>query len=203
MSAPLKSFEGPDVQLLLDQIRADVGPGAKINGAEKIRVGGVLGFFAKEHYRVVVEGPGTAAGGDTPSAGDNSRSGTDGDGSSRPAPSRAAGPTDVFSAMADATDDVNDVGAISAMAPSPARKAPARKAPARSTPVAGTPAPSGAVAGPAAEGPAVAESFDAVLTRVATTLDAVPPDRQRAHKPCRRLSTGNGHGRSRSPRCAR
>ncbi len=62
MSAQLKSFEGPDVQLLLDRIRAEVGPGAKINGAEKIRVGGVLGFFAKEHYRVVVEAPGTAPG---------------------------------------------------------------------------------------------------------------------------------------------
>jgi hypothetical protein len=59
VSAQLKSFEGPDVQLLLDRIRTELGPGAKINGAEKIRVGGVLGFFAKEHYRVVVETPGT------------------------------------------------------------------------------------------------------------------------------------------------
>jgi len=55
VSALLKSFEGPDVQLLLDRIRAEVGPGAKIDGAEKIRVGGVLGFFAKEHFRVMVE----------------------------------------------------------------------------------------------------------------------------------------------------
>jgi hypothetical protein len=94
VSAPLKSFEGPDVQVLLDQIRADLGPGAKINGAEKIRVGGVLGFFAKEHFRVVVEEPGSAGG--------------------HPAPAPELPATaDVFSAMADATDDVNDFGARS------------------------------------------------------------------------------------------
>ena len=57
MSAQLKSYEGPDVQALVDQIRLELGPGAKIDGAEKIRVGGLLGFFTKEHYRVVVEVP--------------------------------------------------------------------------------------------------------------------------------------------------
>ena len=57
MSAQLKSFEGPDVQLLLDGIRQELGPGAKIDRAERIRVGGLFGFFAKEHYRVVVEVP--------------------------------------------------------------------------------------------------------------------------------------------------
>jgi hypothetical protein len=57
VSAQLKSYEGPDVQALVDQIRLELGPGAKIDGAEKIRVGGLLGFFTKEHYRVVVEVP--------------------------------------------------------------------------------------------------------------------------------------------------
>ncbi|HXQ58985.1 MAG TPA: hypothetical protein VN799_02775, partial [Acidimicrobiales bacterium] len=42
---------------MLDRIRRELGPDTKIDGAEKLRVGGVLGFFAKEHYRVVVEVP--------------------------------------------------------------------------------------------------------------------------------------------------
>lgn len=57
VSAQLKAFQGPDVQLLLDRIRTELGPGVKIDGAERIRVGGVMGFFSKEHYRVVVEIP--------------------------------------------------------------------------------------------------------------------------------------------------
>ena len=60
MSPLQKSFEGPDPKVLLDQIRREVGPDAKINGAERIRVGGVMGFFAKESYRVVVETNGGA-----------------------------------------------------------------------------------------------------------------------------------------------
>jgi hypothetical protein len=147
VSAQLKSFEGPDVQVLLDRIRVELGPGAKIDGAEKIRVGGVLGFFAKEHYRVVVEVPDPADG---------------------HAPRRAARPSapppaasDVFSAMAEATDDVNDVG-VPALS---AGTAAARTVRPPATRAAG---PSRAAADPAAE------SFDAVLTRVATTLEATP-----------------------------
>ncbi len=139
MSAQLKSFEGPDVQLLLDRIRTELGPGAKIDGAEKIRVGGVMGFFAKEHYRVVVEVP--EAAGDVPVPPPAAEPTPDDTGTSRRARRKAAAaeetpalaastqppafpesrevaaapspatPADVFSAMAEATDDVNDIGA--------------------------------------------------------------------------------------------
>ena len=188
MSPPLKSFEGPDVQLLLDQIRAELGPGTKIDGAVKIRVGGLLGFFAKEHYRVVVEVPGTEPTyeADPASLPPIVESQSEGHPSSRhggrnrtgpaefleqPAPAAEALPlsepttpmpvpvlaSDVFSAMAEATDDVNDVGAAMAQIP-------------------------GAAPVPAYEDHAVSESetpstdtgvesFDAVLSRVATTLD--------------------------------
>jgi hypothetical protein len=166
VSPPLKSFEGPDVQLLLDQIRVELGPDAKIDGAQKIRVGGVLGFFAREHFRVTVEIPEPA---DDPapappspstplpsstsdrlsselvgarSSGARSSPATSGSTSTMPSPSMAS---DVFTAMAEATDDVNDIGASMA----PLLKAPVPSAPAE----------------------AVIESFDAVLTRVATTLD--------------------------------
>lgn len=221
MSAQLKSFEGPDVQLLLDRIRAELGPGAKINGAEKIRVGGLLGFFAKEHYRVVVEAPGTAtdAGGPDANATDahaTDAGGPDDDRSSRrarrrsatpatpyaegPEPVSAAGtpapagipaipssvtpanavmPTDVFSAMAEATDDVNDVGVVPAVAtPVPAasvRVAPVPVPPsAAPVPVAEVPADDGTDADDGAD--AVAESFDAVFSRVATSLEVDPAD---------------------------
>ncbi len=202
MSAQLKSFEGPDVQLLLDRIRAELGPGAKINGAEKIRVGGVLGFFAKEHYRVVVEapdaGPPDSAVAPPP----------DDDRSSRrvrrrspatpdaepvtaaatpspetPSPAKAVMPTDVFSAMAEATDDVNDVGAVAAVAapvaPASGPVVPVPVAPsAVPVPVAEVPADDGADVTANADADdgadAVAESFDAVFSRVATSLEVDP-----------------------------
>jgi len=61
VSAQLKSFEGPDVQRLLDQIRTEMGPDVTINGAEKVRVGGVLGYCAKEQYPAAVRGVDVAA----------------------------------------------------------------------------------------------------------------------------------------------
>jgi hypothetical protein len=141
VSAQLKSFEGPDVQVLLDRIRLEIGPGAKIDGAQKVRVGGVLGFFAKEHFRVVVEVPDAA-----PTA--------------APASGPAAG--DVFRAMAEATDDVVDIGGPVAAAASATTTA--------SPPIARATA---TTAKPPLPVPSV-ESFDAVLTRVATTLENDP-----------------------------
>jgi hypothetical protein len=180
VSAQLKSFEGPDVQRLLDGIRRELGPGAKIDRAERIRVGGILGFFAKEHYRVVVEVPSGSdsapaeAGLETPTTGGRSsrRSRRKNPPDERPAPPLAPSvPSvtgDVFSAMAEATDDVTEIGSISAVAPPP--------------PVVERPAPPLArdpdlvTHAPVAEEPppeTVPESFDVVLTRVASTLGAV------------------------------
>ncbi len=156
MSAQLTSFEGPDVQLLLDRIRTELGPDAKINGAEKIRVGGVLGFFAKEHYRVVVETPGTA---DAPLPSITEGLSDSIETSGAVSTSRRTTTSDVFSAMADATDDVNEVASAS-VTTSP-------------TPLGTTSAQAHAVAGvPTTD--AVAESFDDVLWRVATTLEPDP-----------------------------
>jgi hypothetical protein len=193
VSPQLKSFEGPDVQVLLDQIRAELGPGAKINGAQKVRVGGVLGFFAKEHYRVVVETPGTTSD-ESPSeaVSEAGASSTDDRSSRRVRRNKAARadtgveaesalsaqalpaqavpapmvPTDVFSAMAEATDDVNDVASVPPVSVPPLPVVPAPVPP---VPVAQA---SGETA-PTEEG---AESFDAVLSRVATTLGADPAD---------------------------
>jgi hypothetical protein len=213
VSAQLKSFEGPDVQLVLDRIRAELGPGAKINGAEKIRVGGLFGFFAKEHYRVVVEEPEGAGNGAPAGAGIPGTSETVNGRSSRRARRKAASLTsktvpaqvspvpeptatlpdrqiDVFSAMADATNDVNDVGAIPAVASSPVIESPAAQAPMAETPVIETPV--SAAMAPAPEADPVTESFDAVLTRVATTLDVTPPATANGNGSTTGHSTGNG-----------
>ncbi len=48
-------FEGPDLEVLLDQVQDRFGGDAHILEANKIRAGGVGGFFARELFEVVVE----------------------------------------------------------------------------------------------------------------------------------------------------
>ena len=50
-------FEGPDIQKVLARIQSELGPAAQIVSAEKVRRGGFGGFFARETYQVVVDGP--------------------------------------------------------------------------------------------------------------------------------------------------
>jgi hypothetical protein len=50
-------FEGPELETLLEQVRDEVGGDARIVEANRIRKGGVGGFFAKEHFEVLVEEP--------------------------------------------------------------------------------------------------------------------------------------------------
>ena len=63
-----KQFEGPDVRALLDEIRATYGSDPTISRAETFRAGGVLGFFQRERYRLVVEGEPLIATGAAPAA---------------------------------------------------------------------------------------------------------------------------------------
>jgi hypothetical protein len=48
-------FEGAELDDVLERVRAEVGPDARIVGANRIRKGGVAGFFAKEGYEVIVD----------------------------------------------------------------------------------------------------------------------------------------------------
>jgi hypothetical protein len=48
-------LEGPDIEALLAQIRDDHGPAAKIVSADKVRRGGVSGFFARQRFEIAVE----------------------------------------------------------------------------------------------------------------------------------------------------
>jgi hypothetical protein len=48
-------FEGGELEELLERVRSEVGPEARIVAANRIRQGGVAGFFAREGYEVVVD----------------------------------------------------------------------------------------------------------------------------------------------------
>lgn len=57
-------LDGNDLALLVARIRTEMGPQAKIIKAERVRSGGIGGFFAREHFEVTVEVPdGVPAGG--------------------------------------------------------------------------------------------------------------------------------------------
>jgi hypothetical protein len=49
-------FEGQDLEALLERVRSEVGADAHIVAANRIRKGGVGGFFSREMFEVVVEG---------------------------------------------------------------------------------------------------------------------------------------------------
>ena len=48
-------LEGPELEPLLGRVRSELGPHARIVHAEKIRSGGVAGFFATERFELTVE----------------------------------------------------------------------------------------------------------------------------------------------------
>ncbi|HEV7525962.1 MAG TPA: hypothetical protein VGP92_13415 [Acidimicrobiia bacterium] len=48
-------FEGGELDELLERVRTEVGPEARIVAANRIRQGGIAGFFAREGYEVVVD----------------------------------------------------------------------------------------------------------------------------------------------------
>ncbi|MGC8513416.1 MAG: hypothetical protein ACP5P1_10340 [Acidimicrobiales bacterium] len=52
-----RQFEGPDVRVLLEEIRTTYGDDPVISRAETFRSGGVFGLFQREQYRLVVDAP--------------------------------------------------------------------------------------------------------------------------------------------------
>ncbi len=48
-------LEGPELEPLLDRVRSELGAGARIVSAEKVRSGGIAGFFAKQSFELTVE----------------------------------------------------------------------------------------------------------------------------------------------------
>ncbi len=50
-----QQFEGPDLEALLDRVRAELGSDVQIVAANRVRRGGVGGFFSREHFEVIAE----------------------------------------------------------------------------------------------------------------------------------------------------
>lgn len=50
-------LDGPDLAALVARVRREHGPGARVVQAERVRSGGVGGFFAKEYFEVLVDVP--------------------------------------------------------------------------------------------------------------------------------------------------
>lgn len=48
-------FDGPDLEAVLEEALAEAGPGSRIVAADRVRKGGIGGFFAREHFEVTVE----------------------------------------------------------------------------------------------------------------------------------------------------
>jgi hypothetical protein len=53
--ASQRQFEGPVLEELLERVRIEAGPDARIVAANRVRKGGVGGFFAKQAFEVLVE----------------------------------------------------------------------------------------------------------------------------------------------------
>lgn len=86
-------LEGPSIEDLLAQVRAEHGENARIVQADKVRSGGFAGFFAKEVYEVAIEVDDLAVGtGDVP---------------------RGAAPADILSLVDDA--DAADEGGLAVL----------------------------------------------------------------------------------------
>lgn len=56
-------LEGTDLDALMIRVRAELGPRARVVKAERVRSGGVGGFFAKERFELTVDVPDDGAGG--------------------------------------------------------------------------------------------------------------------------------------------
>jgi hypothetical protein len=112
-----RRFDGPDLEVLLEEVRRSAGDEARILEANRLRRGGIAGFFARERFEVVVE-----VGEEPPAA----------------PPAVAPVPRSLL-------DLVEDVSEVEAPAPAPVSVDPGPFAPAPATvdpgPFAATPAP--------------------------------------------------------------
>ncbi|HUX69319.1 MAG TPA: hypothetical protein VMV41_02290, partial [Cellulomonadaceae bacterium] len=50
-------LEGDDLEHLLTRVRAEYGPDATVVRAERVRTGGIAGFFARERFELTIEVP--------------------------------------------------------------------------------------------------------------------------------------------------
>jgi hypothetical protein len=170
----LRPYEGPNAERLVEQVRRELGPDAKIVRGETHRTGGVLGFFSKEQLRLYAE---------VPEDGELPRPAQLPEAAALPRhaqlPGRMPDPltVDVFATLADETADRNDV---TSTPPAPWDSNPSRGRARRET-MASRPAarreadaPSLALVKPELDRPAEPDDFEAVLRDVAGAIDTQP-----------------------------
>ncbi len=114
-------LEGPAIEPLLAQVREEYGANVKIISADKVRSGGIGGFFARQKYELSVEVPD-----DAPAAAEPTASSTRASSGRRPAePHRpAAASLEELLAQVDLRERFTD-GPPSATTPAPERTATA------------------------------------------------------------------------------
>lgn len=152
-------LEGEDLPRLMARVREQFGPRATIVRAERVRRGGIAGFFQREHYELTVEVP------DTP----------------RPAPRPAAqvvpsGGADTLEAMLDAADRA-EAGALQG-SPAVSTAGPRFEQILQDVrALAGSPATTypGTVSPSSSSSPSAAPSAPAPVLPVATPAPAAPP----------------------------
>ncbi|GAA2726568.1 hypothetical protein CAE01nite_22250 [Cellulomonas aerilata] len=135
-------LDGDDLPALMQRVRTEMGPDAVVVKAERVRTGGVAGFFAKEHFEVTVEIP---------------------DGPTRPAAARPAAVG--MSALLDAADAA-DLGGGATGPAGPATTSPPTRSSA-ATPHAVPAAPASPGARPVG-GPRVSTDGDSFATLLAS-----------------------------------
>jgi hypothetical protein len=141
-------LEGPDLEELLARVRAEHGPEARIVSADRLRRGGVGGFFSKQWFELGVEVP-------DPSA----------------APSDPAPPLDsveALLALADQADGMPAFGTVLAAAESPV-DSPEQIAAMQRAALTSIPSPS-----PEPEAPAVADLAAVIAAALAETAATDP-----------------------------
>ncbi|GGK18020.1 hypothetical protein GCM10010124_08220 [Pilimelia terevasa] len=110
-------LEGPAIEPLLAQVREEYGPTARIISADKVRRGGLGGFFAREHYELSVEIDAPVEGAAAPPAGTAAPAAA--------APAAAAEPMDLL-ALVESRQDA--LGAPEPTVPAPATARGRRRA---------------------------------------------------------------------------
>ena len=169
-------LEGPDLESLLARVKSELGLGARIVRAEKVRTGGIAGFFAKQRFEVTVEVADEAA--------------------AAPAPTPAPTPATPMSLL-DLADQVSDSehssglslglrGATTATpAPTPAPAAAPAPAPAATAPqpVSVPTQPVGTPVQPVEPAAARSTSFAAVLANLGAATGSGPAAAERPAAP--------------------
>ena len=124
-------FSGPELTELLDRVMVEHGENAAISAVNRVRSGGVAGFFCREEFEVVVDPEAADGAGDAEAVDDGALEGEDGGGGAEAADDGGdpqAGAGDGAGEPGSADGDIRGPGDLDA---GPERTGPAARPPAR------------------------------------------------------------------------